>query len=438
MSDTDKVNDPDDLEEFFSSAAGSDPSAGGDREPADPSPADPSQPPLPPHRRRKAEHALRKGEARAMARGEGAKRRKKKAIRRFFTVLIALLLVAAVAFTGSVIARGILKARQTAPEASPVRDCSDFSGPGGASTAFTVAPGESSSQVGQKLTKAGIVKTSCAFDNAMSSIGTNKTVQPGTFDLKKEMKASDAATILADPSKAKAILNIVAGDRISDVATKAAAASSLSKEDFQKALKSDGKGLLPEEAGGSFEGWLQPGTYDIRNASSATEILKTLVTARIKHLDKLGVPTGSEREVILKKASIAEAEADRSEYYSQVVEVINNRLAKKMTLGMDAINAYGFNEKGTDLTAAQLKDASNPYNSRIHQGLPPTPIGSPGDEALKAAMNPAKGDLLYFVTVNLDTGETKFTADKDEFAKYSQELQDWLKAHPQSTAPSSR
>ena len=349
MSDTDKVNDPDDLEEFFSSAAGSDPSAGGDREPADPSPADPSKPPLPPHRRRKAEHALRKGEARAMARGEGAKRRKKKAIRRFFTVLIALLLVVAVAFTGSVIARGILKARQTAPEASPVRDCSDFSGPGGASTAFTVAPGESSSQVGQKLTKAGIVKTSCAFDNAMSSIGTNKTVQPGTFDLKKEMKASDAATILADPSRAKAILNIVAGERISDVATKAAAASSLSKEDFQKALKS-----------------------------------------------------------------------------------------KKMTLGMDAINAYGFNEKGTDLTAAQLKDASNPYNSRIHQGLPPTPIGSPGDEALKAAMNPAKGDLLYFVTVNLDTGETKFTADKDEFAKYSQELQDWLKSHPQSTSSSSR
>ena len=73
------------------------------------------------------------------------------------------------------------------------------------------------------------------------------------------------------------------------------------------------------------------------------------------------------------------------------------------------------------LTDAMLNDASNPYNTRVNTGLPPTPISNPGESAIKAAMNPPEGDWLYFVTVNLTTGETKFAATEDEFWKLRDE-----------------
>ena len=68
-----------------------------------------------------------------------------------------------------------------------------------------------------------------------------------------------------------------------------------------------------------------------------------------------------------------------------------------------------------------LDDESNPYNTRIRKGLPPTPISNPGDDAIKAALHPEDGNWLYFVTVNLQTGETKFTDNEDTFNEYVQE-----------------
>jgi UPF0755 protein len=78
-----------------------------------------------------------------------------------------------------------------------------------------------------------------------------------------------------------------------------------------------------------------------------------------------------------------------------------------------------------------IDDTSNPYNSRVKKGLPPTPIGNPDIQVIQAVMNPPAGDELYFVTVNLDTGETKFTDDYNEFQQWSKEYQDWLSKHPQ-------
>lgn len=76
---------------------------------------------------------------------------------------------------------------------------------------------------------------------------------------------------------------------------------------FQAVMDGGGAGILPDEAGGKFEGWLEPGSYNVQN-KSAEDIIKEMVDARVSKLDSLGVPTGSERERILNIASIAEAE----------------------------------------------------------------------------------------------------------------------------------
>ncbi|MFT9232828.1 MAG: endolytic transglycosylase MltG, partial [Bifidobacterium sp.] len=205
----------------------------------------------------------------------------------------------------------------------------------------------------------------------------------------------------------------------------AANMSGLSLKNFTALITVKGAGILPAEADGSFEGWLQPGSYNVKNAGSAKEIVTNLVQKRIEHLDELGVPTGSKREDILKIASIAEAEVNQEQYYGKVARVIDNRLAQGTPLGMDSTIAYGEGVSASELTTKMLEDSSNAYNSRIHKGLPPTPISIPGDSAIKAALSPDAGNWIYFVTVNLDTGETKFTNDADQFQEYVKEYKAW-------------
>ena len=175
-----------------------------------------------------------------------------------------------------------------------------------------------------------------------------------------------------------------------------------------------------EDANGKFEGWFEPGQYDVKSKTSASDVLKMMVDRRVAKLDELGVDA-SERERVLTIASIAESEVNSKEYYGKVTRVILNRLDKGMTLGMDTTVAYGLGISASQLTNAQLLDASNPYNTRVNKGLPPTPISNPGDNAINAALNPEDGDWIYFVTTNLETGETKFTASEEEFEQYVQE-----------------
>jgi UPF0755 protein len=76
-----------------------------------------------------------------------------------------------------------------------------------------------------------------------------------------------------------------------------------------------------------------------------------------------------------------------------------------------------------------MLDSNSPYNTRRFPGLPPGPIASPGEKALQAAASPAQGDWLYFVTVNLSTGETKFASTYEEHQRNVQEFQDWCAAN---------
>lgn len=295
----------------------------------------------------------------------------------------------------------------------------DYEGSGEGSVLFTVQQGEDAQTVGENLVNAEVVKSASSFANAVSA--NSATLYPGTFELKKHMSNLSALKILCNASNAVGFLDVRSGDRISDVIVEAAQLSDIDESEFQSIIDGGGKGILPDEAGGKFEGWLEPGQYDVKSKTSASDILKMMVDKRIQKLDEMGVPTGSERERLLNIASIAEAEVNSEEYYGKVTRVILNRLDQNMTLGMDSTVAYGNNVKPAKITQAMIDDESNPYNTRINKGLPPTPISNPGDNAIKAAMNPESGDWLYFVTTNLKTGETKFTASSEEFEKYVQE-----------------
>jgi UPF0755 protein len=94
--------------------------------------------------------------------------------------------------------------------------------------------------------------------------------------------------------------------------------------------------------------------------------------------------------------------------YPKVARAIYNRLDIGMALQSDATVAYANNKSGSLYTSSQERQINSPYNTYKYPGLPPGPIGSPGETTIKAALNPSSGNQLFWVVVNLKTGETRY------------------------------
>jgi UPF0755 protein len=350
-------------------------------------------------------------------------RRRASFIRRLLIILLVIVVIIAVLIGIQQIVGRRLQAQRNS--VTSVQQAEDWPGPGYGSVEFTVKKGESSSSIAQHLAKEGIVASASAFSGTVVSQGVESNLQPGTFTLKYRMSSAEVIKILTDPSKAKGMITVTSSARVSQVISDAAQLMKKPLSDFQDVINSHGQGILPAEANGSFEGWLQPDTYDPHQYSSAHDLLADMVRRRIAFLNEQKVPTGKQREEILIRASIIGGEVNKSEYYPQVSRVIQNRLDRNMSLGMDSVVAYGNNVQPSGLTTAMLQDSSNVYNVRIRKGLPPTPINQPDADMIHAAQHPAQGNWLYFVTVNLDTGETKFTDNEKQFEEYSREYHQW-------------
>ena len=188
---------------------------------------------------------------------------------------------------------------------------------------------------------------------------------------------------------------------------------------------------LPAEAGGNVEGWLAPGTYDVTENATPKDLVKKMVSQTVTELKELKVPK-EDYQKVLTKASIVEREVNSERYYGQAARVIENRLSQTDgethgLLQMDSTVQYGLGRYGGIPTEAETQDANNPYNTYVHKGLPPGPIGSPGEAAIKAVLNPPAGSWLYFVTVNLETGETLFASTNEEQKANTKKLNDYCK-----------
>ena len=294
--------------------------------------------------------------------------REQKRRRRYITIIAALVVIVLIGVGGFFGVRA-LKHWKAVNEANSQSQIEDYTGPGDKGVTFVVESGQGAAEIADNLVKAKIVKSAAAFTSAVSGAGA--TLYPGSYALRTHMRASDVVKVLSDQSQAGGFAEVRAGERVSDVIENAASVSGLDVSQFQAVMDGGGAGILPDEAGGKFEGWLEPGSYNVQN-KSAEDIIKEMVDARVSKLDSLGVPTGSERERILNIASIAEAEVGSEKYYGQVARVILNRLDADMALGMDTTVAYGLGISASQLTDDQLGDDSNAYNTRIHKGLPPS------------------------------------------------------------------
>ncbi|GEL45017.1 ABC transporter substrate-binding protein [Cellulomonas hominis] len=355
-----------------------------------------------------------------------AKQRKHRRRRSVVVLVLALALVGGAAFVVWSVVGGLFTG------GSAEETVQDYPGPGSGEVQVTVASGDTGVAIGQTLHDAGVVATVKAFTDAYAANPGATSIQPGTYALQLEMRAADAVNALLDEAnRVSSRVTIPEGYTAAQVYQRIYEVTTIPVEDLQAAAADPAAIGLPAEANGNVEGWLFPSTYEVEPGTTAAGLLSQMVAQTTSQLTSKGVPQDRWEDVLI-RASIIEREAKHDEDRPKMARAIQNRLDIAMPLQIDAIVAYGLGKSGTELTYADTKDAQppyNPYNVYKLPGLPPTPIASPGGASIDAVLNPAEGDWLFWVTVNLDTGETKFASTFDEHQEYRDELRAWQEAN---------
>jgi UPF0755 protein len=301
-------------------------------------------------------------------------------------------------------------------------DPADYSGSGTGSVVVQVHEGDSLAAIGRTLHSAGVVKSVGAFTKVASSNDRARSIGPGFYRLRLKMKASLALALLLDPKSLVASRVVISeGMRMDAILQRIARQTQIKLVDLQRAAANPVALGVPQWGfGHSLEGFLFPATYTFPPDTSATQALKAMV-ARFNEeataIDLVATAQAHHRTPyqVLTLASIVQREGRLDADFPKIAQVFTNRLARGIPLGSDA-TLYYIKPLGYGLLTASDLKIDSPYNTRLHAGLPPTPIVSPGDLALKAALDPPAGPFLYFVTID-KAGHAAFATTLQEFNK---------------------
>ncbi|MGO4186689.1 endolytic transglycosylase MltG [Pseudarthrobacter sp. TAF60_1] len=307
---------------------------------------------------------------------------------------------------------------------------SDYPGPGSGEVHVSVQAGEGMRSVATKLESGKVVANADTFLQAFTASGG--TLSPGDFTFKSEMKNSDAVNVLLGHDKTKVIyFALSAGLRIDESLQAISEGSGLKMQQLKQFSDSPQQFGLPANAK-NLEGYLHPGEYRFPLGTPAKDILQALVKTTTDELVAQGITDPAKQYEAIIVASIVQAEGGQAEY-GDVAGAIYNRLKPNDQTGgflqVDSAVTYGLSTRSFNFTEEQRKDKSNAYNTYANPGLPPGPIGSPGKTAIDAAAKPKTNDYLYWVTINLDTKETKFSKTLAEHNGYVEQYNAWCRAN---------
>lgn len=346
-------------------------------------------------------------------------------------VLVVVLIIALVC--GGIGAAGVLLWNQFGDRVSLMMGwtTNDYEGDGEGEVVVSIAPGDIGDQIAANLAAAGVVKTSEAFYELLLVQDPAVTFQAGAYQLRLGMSSQAALNALQDPANRVQMRAVVPeGKTVSQTLEIVAAGANIPLADLQQAAANPAQFGLPANAV-TLEGWLYPATYEFEPNTSAVDAIAKMISYQVGVLDELGVPV-ADRERVLTIASIVEREAGRSEDFAKVSRVISNRMEIGMLLQMDSTVQYGYqqNESGSVWSSDEALRDDNPWNTYLYEGLPVGPIANPGRAAIEATLNPEMGNWIYFVAVNLDTGESAFSETLDQHNASVQVLNEWCVANP--------
>lgn len=308
----------------------------------------------------------------------------------------------------------------------------DYPGPGTGTVQIMVPDGASARTVATDLRTQDVVASEQAFLDALAAANGTGSLQPGSFDMRKQMKASDAVKVLMAGDKSKVHYAAIAQNlRINETLEQLAKGTGIPLAEFQKLANEPKLFGLPAQSK-NLEGYLTPGEYRFPIELDAKGVLAEMVDATKKNLTAAGVPTADQYRV-LTIASIIEFEGNEANY-AKISGAIENRINNpngetRGFLQSDATVAYGLGIKSYNLSQAQKDDKANLYNTYANPGLPVGPIGSPAATAIEAAAHPETNPYYFWVTVNLKTGETLYAATYADHLKNVAQYTAWCEAN---------
>lgn len=355
-----------------------------------------------------------------------SRRRRRPRWRGALAILVALGIIAA----GGVVVYRVASSLVVRTASGP----SDFAGPGTTPVSVQVADGASTRTIARTLADAGVVATDTAFLSAAAADAAATGIQSGTYVLRKGMSARQALAAMLDPASRTGRVPVPEGSTLAATLKLVSTRSGIPLEQLRAAAARLPAGPLAAYRPPTAEGFLFPATYDVQRTTPPDEVVRAMV-ARFEQtaagLDLAGRSRalGLTPYQVLVVASLVQAEVSDPADQARVARVLYNRVRAGMRLELDSTVHYVTGRNGSVFTSDADRAVASPYNTYRVRGLPPTPIDSPGTSALRAALAPAAGPWLFYVTVDLDTGRTLFSTTVAQQQRNVALLRRWCAAH---------
>ena len=276
--------------------------------------------------------------------------------------------------------------------------------------AISIPTGATGAEIAKILETAGVVASAESFFRAAVANPKAASIAPGTHALSLKISGKVALEQLLDPKRITNLIKISEGAWNSEIFAQMAATKIWSERASQSA-----KSVLLPKGITSLEGVLFPAQYSFAEGTSQLDALQSMVDKFNKVIDGIDFTDPEkklDKQELVILASLVQAEG-RTQDFAQISRVVRNRLALGMPLQFDSTVHYVMKSRGDIFLSNKSTKLKSPFNTYQNRGLPPAPIGNPGLAALKAAIAPADGDWLFFITVA--PGDTRFTKSFSEF-----------------------
>jgi UPF0755 protein len=300
-----------------------------------------------------------------------------------------------------------------------------------------IPKGSSPSAIIKKLTAEGVLKHEWPLKLYLKGTGKGSTLRAGEYDFPSPISPLGVLAKLQEGERRLNRLTIIEGWTRWDIAKAMAQVPELRLENEAQALGlMDNVSLISDldPKATNLEGYLFPDTYEFSPETTPAQLVEMMVK-RFRSVwqpdwnDRARSLNMSPREIVT-TASLIETEAKLNEERPLVASVIYNRLQKNIALAVDSSVIYASKLEGKWRYDGKVYrsdiERRSPYNTRLYAGLPPGPVASPGESSLKAALNPATSDYLYYVrNPDRDDGAHNFYSNGGDFETGVQALRKW-------------
>jgi UPF0755 protein len=298
-----------------------------------------------------------------------------------------------------------------------------FKGDGHGRLTVAIPRGASAHDIGNLLSHRGIVSSGTFF--ALRARLAGKTdIKAGTYVLARGMSYGAALDKLGNGPPTPTVVRITIPEGRSRLETVPLVARTSLRGSYLAATRHSPL-LDPRKFGAprrtsNLEGFLFPATYELKPGAPVSQLVGKQLTAFKLRFATVDMRAARHKNLtpfdVVTIASMVEREAELDRDRPLIAAVIYNRLKQGIPLGIDSTLRFALNDWTKPLTRSQLA-LRNPYNTRLHQGLPPGPIGNPGIKSLQAAAHPAHVSYLYFVVKPCAGGGHAFSSTNAQFQR---------------------